>query len=176
VSKSTFGLPASRITDFTYGLGRIIDLARSVTALECRDRLSGHFVVADANTGNVLLSLFSGESPAEEASVYFINAHEKAERVRAQMISYGHIFSRQSRNPDQNQWGGSVIAGDYILSFSGFPENVDEAMMVVLGIAMGLFDGPIDLNEQLFAENPAIAELYTAWQRSKQDEGSTGPT
>lgn len=169
MSKTVFGFPAAKITDVVYGLQRVIDLARSITNFHCADHVGGYFVLSDANTGTVLLSLLVGEATPSDAQTYAACAGEKADRVRAYMISAGHIFSRQSRNPEENRWGGSVVTGDYILSFSGFPERVDEAMMVLLGIILALWNEAPNLNDPIFSENQATLELCEAWERSKHE-------
>lgn len=154
--KTVFGFPSTKITDVVYGLQRVIDLARSITNLQCADRAGGYFVLSDANTGTVLLSLLVGEVTPSDAQTYAAYACEKADRVRAHMISAGHIFSRQSRNPEEEKWGGAVVTGDYILSFSGFPESTDEAMMVLLGIILALWSSSPNLADPIFSENQVI--------------------
>lgn len=48
-----------------------------------------------------------------------------------------HISSWQSRNPSNNELGGAIVAGDLIVSFSGFSEFSDEAVAVRLAIGLG---------------------------------------
>lgn len=43
-----------------------------------------------------------------------------------------HLSSWQSRDPDNSKWGGAIRVGEFILSFSGLPELVDEALMLNL--------------------------------------------
>lgn len=134
----------------------LMGIARRVTAFQSTERSGGHLVIMNANDGHTALSVALGELTVDQTERYRTNAHEKAGRLRAQMLTYGHIFSRQSRNPDANQYGGAVLAGDWILSFSGFPEEVDEALMVALGTRLRLFEDGFDLNDPLFQANPAI--------------------
>ena len=93
----------------------------------------GYFLVADPQTGFPLGSLFIGDVPDDKAARYIELAQEKPLRLAANMISLGHVLSWQSRNPEENLWGGAVYIriGNVILSFSGFPELWDEAIGLV---------------------------------------------
>lgn len=51
-----------------------------------------------------------------------------------------HELSSQSRRPSSDQWGGAVrgtsltIGGEFILSFAGLPEMLDEVVMLLAAI------------------------------------------
>lgn len=96
----------------------------------------GCFTVLD-KSGNLILKFHIGELPAEKFERYYTFSEEKARRLHKN-LEIGHVSSFQSRNPEKDQWGGAISAGDYILSFSGMPEIVDEIMMLLLAIELGL--------------------------------------
>lgn len=64
-------------------------------------------------------------------------AQEKAFRL---MSRPGDVSSFQSRDEAKERWGGAVRAGTYILSFSGLPELMDEAVMLATAVRLGLID------------------------------------
>ena len=77
-------------------------------------------------------------------------------------------MSRESRNPGARQWGGAVRGGNYIISFSGLPEHIDEVFCFLLGVQYGelevtdarewLDDHPNDFAQQ-FEEVDTVLEL-----------------
>lgn len=93
----------------------------------------GYLVVADGQIGLPLGSLFIGEVPDDKDARYIKLAQEKALRLAANMSVRGHVLSWQSRDPERDLWGGAAYIGmgNVILSFSGFPEELDEAIDLV---------------------------------------------
>jgi hypothetical protein len=89
----------------------------------------GGYLCVTMPTGTPLCVLIVGEvEPEEKAQKYFEFCQEKAKRLAA---NAGHVSSWQSRDESQNRYGGAIRTGKFILSFSGFPEDWDEACMVV---------------------------------------------
>ncbi len=43
-----------------------------------------------------------------------------------------HVSSWQTRNPELSQYGGAIRVGDWILSFAGLPEALDEVFMLLV--------------------------------------------
>lgn len=58
------------------------------------------------------------------------------EKLTRRLKNPGHVSSWQSRNPEQDEWGGDIKAGDFDLSFSGLPELADEAVMLALAVIL----------------------------------------
>jgi hypothetical protein len=69
---------------------------------------------------------------AKEKEVY---AREKAFRL---LYHPEHLASQESRDPDKEQWTGAIRAGNHIFSISGFPELVDEAIVLYAAIYSGM--------------------------------------
>ena len=66
------------------------------------------------------------------------------------------------RKQPWGKWGGAIRAGDYIISFSGFPELWDEAAMLVLAIRMGWLDQTATLRRISRKRNPHFRVLLEA--------------
>ena len=119
---------------------RILDHARGKSGIEGRefDR-RGYLTLMDGITGNIVFTIPFGEIPEEKRQKYFELSQEKAMRLFSQVnmhLPNGHTTSFQSRNEENEQYGGAIYVNChstiFILSFSGMPELIDEAMMLVL--------------------------------------------
>jgi hypothetical protein len=96
----------------------------------------GYLTLLDKIKGKIILTLPFGEIPEEKKEKYFSFSQEKAWRLFSQ-IKNGHFDSFQSRNEEENQYGGAVYFGSYlknmVFSFSSErPELIDEAIILVL--------------------------------------------
>lgn len=169
-TKLTSNLSASQVADLLIELERLIRLAINIPVLDSADRPGGYFSVINTNDGSHVITAAIGTVPDFKAEQYRTNAEEKTRRLREEMLAHGHTFSRQSRNPDLGKWGGAVVAGDWIFSFSGFSEAVDEALMVVLGAWLNFFPSPATLEEPLFAENLFIGTLLEERKKSESED------
>ncbi len=49
----------------------------------------------------------------------------------------GHILSRQSENPANDQYAGAVRGNRFVASYSGDPAHIDELKMLLLLVAIG---------------------------------------
>lgn len=92
--------------------------------------------------GTSILQLPVGILSTEKWWKYTNISLEKAGRLDyyAHDHHHCHISSWQSRNPDEEHWGGAVITRDklWTLSFSGLPELADEAFCLMLVYIFGL--------------------------------------
>lgn len=93
-------------------------------------RMGGYLCVAEGETGNPHFTvLVGGHVNQEKLPKYYHLSHEKAVRLSQNPT---HVSSFQSRD-GKNQFGGAVRTLDgLIYSFSGFPELIDEALVLVL--------------------------------------------
>lgn len=117
--------------------GVTTDAVKMVIAhLNDPNRQGGYFCLVEKE-GNPLalptLVLGIGAVPAEKGPKYIAFTQEKAKRLAEHL---DHVSSWQSRNPDEDKWGGAIVAGPYIFSFSGLPELADEAAMALAAVEL----------------------------------------
>ena len=118
----------------------LLDLAKGMSDMEGREHdRRGYLTLMEAVNGEIVFTLPFGEIPEEKREKYYELSQEKATRLFSQVIMHlpnGHTTSYESRNEEENKYGGAVYLHGYstsiILSFSGMPELIDEAMMLVL--------------------------------------------
>jgi len=76
-----------------------------------------------------------GDVPQPKCLHYIRYAQEKARRLKANPELES---SWRNRNPAEEQYGGGICAGGYILSFSGLAELTDEALVLAIAARVGL--------------------------------------
>ncbi len=108
-----------------------------------------------------------GRMSADKQMRYMNLAPEKANRL---LCCGDHVSSWQSRNPEIDQWGGAVRGNRYIRSFSGFPEALDEASMLLHALLCR--DMTIDRAQQIarISRNEHIDKMlrqFDLWQAVK---------
>jgi len=65
----------------------------------------------------------------------FKRSFEQSQRL----LSYPHhLSSSQTRDPLRNQFGGAIRLTDFILSFDGFEEMENEALMIIVAAFLEL--------------------------------------
>lgn len=109
-----------------------------------QEKSSGYCVVKCLE-GRTLLVFQVGEVPYEKIEKYLRLANEKADRLAA-LTGLGHKGSWQSRD-GLEKWGGAILAGEYIFSFSGLPELADEAVMLWTAMHCGVlpYSGAVEI-------------------------------
>ncbi len=117
--------------------------------LVCAGRLGGYLCTARQD-GIPLLVVSIGEPHVDKLPRYIEFCQEKARRLAEYP---GDVLSLESRNPDLNRFGGAVRGEDYIASFSGFPERLDEVVA-----ALVLSTGDISFGEAIerLGDNPYV--------------------
>lgn len=116
------------------GLEAFIKLPDEVRGSD-NSRKGGYFTLADRKTGNIHFIDLFGEVSDEKTEKYRSFSLEKAQRV-GRCLDAGIKSSWQSRDPENNKWGGAIATYDFILSFSGLPELWDEALMLFVAYWM----------------------------------------
>ena len=119
-----------------YDLHRISRLAEELfphIAELSPEKRTGGFLCLVRENGPVVGLTMIGEPSQDTAGKYEAFAREKAWRL---MSLPEDQSSFQSRVPDQQQWGGAVWVSGGTLSFSGLPEKLDEAFVVVLALRL----------------------------------------
>jgi hypothetical protein len=103
------------------------------------DKRGGVFCAVSTDTMiPIHLGILIGTVPDEEKrDKYWRLAKEKADRLSSYKA---HASSFQSRSPTHDRWGGAVRATYFIFSFSGFPELLDEALVLKTALLAGLMD------------------------------------
>lgn len=87
--------------------------------------------------------------PRSRISTYFAIAKEKSRRLFRNLPRH-HRTSYESRSVGNGRYGGAVIAGQWILAFSGLDEHDDESLILNLLIWEGLISSTeaIEIAEQ----------------------------
>lgn len=115
---------------------------KQLHGLHDRPTHGGYFTVACGATGVALCVQGIGEVYVEKAPRYLFNsAVEKPKRLAEHD---GHLSSFQSADLEvsdsqRSKYAGAVRAGNRILSFSGLPELLDEAIVLVVGVQLHYF-------------------------------------
>lgn len=116
-------------------------------------RKGGYIYIAD-QYGNQLLHKKLGDPDLAKMAKYRSFSREKAERL---FENTEHQLSWQSRDPDANKWGGAVrLPNGVIVSFSGFPELVDEAFCAAYSVVVGLTDFESASNALVLSSNQEL--------------------
>ncbi len=134
----------------TTGEETIIDIAERIIALLVNEypelttsknilKTGGYISVFDLGDKRLEYVGVVGEpAPHEKWSAYAYNSGEKGTRLLATHEELGHLTSFESRDPENGKWGGAIVAGYYIFSFSGLPEQADEAVMLVVAVELNV--------------------------------------
>lgn len=98
----------------------------------------GYCTVYNRITGEVVTTFQVGKPAVEKAERYRTLSVEKCTRLARTHVEHGHVSSWQSRDEGRDLWGGAIMAGEHIISFSGFaPDTVDEAIVVKAARELG---------------------------------------
>lgn len=130
------GVPNTRIAEMA---SLIVAATTKIPGNEAPERQGGYLVIRNKRNGTPLLIERIGICRPVDVKKYHYLGLEKGRRLLKSMKSLGHISSHQSRDPKfkkWGKWGGAIIAGDYIISFSGLKELFDEAAVLVLALKM----------------------------------------
>lgn len=121
------GIPKDELNEIGVVVSRVIDLACQLP--EAAGRHGGYFCLAsNDHKGVPKLLMLVGSVPENKAEIYCRFAMEKASRLNGTI----DFTSHESRNPEKNQYGGAIMITPDIFSFSGLPERLDEAAMIVV--------------------------------------------
>ncbi len=130
-------------------------------------RTGGYLTIVDRDNGQLLLQVRIGaiqklEDPdyGTKADKYCVLSAEKANRLVRYYRGQGHNSSWQSRDEKQKKYGGAIVAGNLIVSFSGLPERGDEVVVLILAYTMNWanFNDITTIAKQ--NENPLFDPFY----------------
>lgn len=118
----------------------------------------GYFSVFDTTDGgSFMLIMKIGFPPQVKNAKYLMLSQEKAIRLFSHP---GHSMSWESRNEQENKWGGAVRGVSEIFSFSGLPELADEALMLfVLHKTGQMFNRRKILRMAAISNNTYVAKI-----------------
>lgn len=91
------------------------------------ERHGGYLTILDAKTGQILVVLACGTMSAENREKYLHFSQEKALRL---FLNVDHKTSFESRDVENLKFAGAIRGEEFIYSFSGHQEDVDEAIAV----------------------------------------------
>ena len=127
-------------------------------------KAGGYLCVAEPTQGLPFdVRMFGEIEDLDSATRRFTFCQEKVRRL---VGNPEHRLSWQSRDPDNKKYGGAVHCGEYIFSFSGFSEKMDEAMCLYFAVKCGVLSmGAASLLAQISAND--------AWRALQLQMGDT---
>lgn len=106
--------------------------SEAMVLIQDPSRTGAALTIINMDTAKPLnFTAFVGTPPAEKAQKYYNFSIEKARRLLGRPSD---LSSYQTRDPDNDRWGGAIRSEPNIISISGFPELWDEA----IGLAMAV--------------------------------------
>ncbi len=91
------------------------------------ERHGGYLTILDAETGQILVILACGTMNPEKREKYLHFSQEKALRL---FENKDHNTSYESRDEENLKFAGAIRGEEFIYSFSGPQEDVDEAICI----------------------------------------------
>ncbi len=135
----------------------------NIAIRRCAPDRSGGFLCMAELDGTPVLTVRCGNPPPAKKHLYLNCCQEKAQRLA---IYRDHVLSAQSRDLTVCQYAGAVRCRHHILSFSGLPEYLDEAAMLVLGILAGELSEVEGRRHALITSNQFLEILLEECKRS----------
>lgn len=143
---------------------------------EEKHRSGGYLTIRDAKSNEIILVLACGIIPPEKRLKYLRLSQEKGHRL---FNLPGHYSSWESRNPDNNEFGGALKGYRYIYSFSGHQEEADETISLVTFYELESVENswPDDpdtticfnnVEKQLFSRNTMAETIFRLIRRKKR--------
>jgi hypothetical protein len=95
-----------------------------------KNRTGCYLGIADKATGDLLIFGMVGTPTPEKRKKYCAFAQEKGDRKHKHPE---HLTSHESRNPDNNEFGGAIDTDNFTIMTSGFPEKADTLFSTSIG-------------------------------------------
>ncbi len=136
-------------------LDKLLDVKSSPIATELREKekLGGYLTIADRSGAPLLIALI-GTPLWIDRDAFLAYSQEKARRLAA---TKSHVRSYESRDPKKKWYGGALRDDDFIVSFSGLPEGVDEIVSLLVLLLHSSFALPVYLEHM--KDNPYVEKL-----------------
>lgn len=145
-----------------HGRGQhIVQLARTlvprVAAEQGDGRTGGYLCFRDLATDAVFYAPMGKIDPLKREK-YIEFCQEKALRLSR---NQEHFSSWQSRVVSDSQYGGAIRTGfDEVLSFSGLPELVDEALCLAIAVIVGSLEHSAAEEIAALSSNPHFERVF----------------
>ena len=123
----------------------------------CPERTGGYLCVLEEESGIPALIMKIGFVPADKKKKYFEFAQEKAGRL---WVTHSHQLSFQSRDEKSNRYGGAIRARNFIFSFSGFTEEADEALCLILAVLLNQLEKSEALALAKISRNSYVEKFF----------------
>jgi hypothetical protein len=127
----------NRLFQISQAVEKYVRLAQPHFDEENRWRTGGYFCLWDTGHRAPFLVTLIGDPTDEKMMKYYVYSMEKADRLRSN-VTQGHRTSFQSRDENKKWFGGAISTPRMILSFSGFQEMWDEAVMLATAVNLRL--------------------------------------
>jgi len=127
-----------------------------------REKDNGYCTLADAEDGRPLHIFQVGVCPPEKCLHRLELSQEKALRIVLHKKDE-HVSSWQSRDKHLDRWGGAVLGKGMIVSFSGLPEDADEAVSLVVAVSCGWLTWPKADKIAITSGNAIYPHLRRLW-------------
>ncbi len=140
-------------------LSKLLEQAPEVPHNPSPEKTGGYLTVRRISDGKILLAVGIGSLDENKRAKYHEFSLEKANRL---LTNSEHLSSWQSRDPANGKWGGAIRAtkGDVIISFSGLPELLDEAVCLRLAIEFDLIDENTHNEIKGISQNQFVEPAY----------------
>lgn len=100
-----------------------------------------------------------GLSPIGNVSLDSRSSEFTQEKARRLASNRFHVSSWESREPQNQKYGGAIRVGDLILSFSGIPEEGDEMLCLTIASFYGWIGGK-EIDEILEKSSNRLAWVF----------------
>lgn len=119
------------------------DVMKEISPLFKSGKNYGFFSIRAKNKELILPAVEIGNVPSEnEKEIYSFFSEEKSERLLSHWEE-GHITSYESRDPQNDKWGGAVLSlANLGFSFSGCREDEDEAFSTEMALRVDQMTSP----------------------------------
>jgi hypothetical protein len=111
---------------------RNVQLILGLLAERGEEKTGGYFCLVSKEQSRQILAVIQfGSLSAELATQYSNYVLEKVERLDAHPDT---LASHETRDEAKHRFGGAIRASGYLLSFSGFTEDADEALVLLVAM------------------------------------------
>ena len=163
------GIPRNNQIDPDQILGCVsLALERLSKVSDFNGKEGGMFCLIKESTGELMVEpTLIGTINNGKQDKYAKLCVEKANRLRTERAKNSHWLSWQSRDPENEMWGGAFCDGDCIWSFSGLNEHQDEAVVIIAAHLDGrIMNGEPQALAEISDNKIFLDNEYLFWTRT----------